>query len=229
MSLILALETATSSCSVALLFDGQVIALQELNERNIHASHITIFVEQVLAEAGKKISDLGAVAVSMGPGSYTGLRIGVSTAKGLCYALDIPLIAINTLQAMASGLKASNTAENRSLYCPMIDARRMEVFTAVYDSEGNEVCPTEAKIIDADSFSELLVTNKIIFFGDGAAKCESVLGKHSNAVILTDFVNSAKDLCELSFKKFNAKQFEDVAYFEPYYLKDFLIIQPRKK
>jgi tRNA threonylcarbamoyladenosine biosynthesis protein TsaB len=228
MSLILALETATSSCSVALTFKGRLIALKELNERNIHASHITLFIEEVLAEAGRKISELDAVAVSKGPGSYTGLRIGVSTAKGLCYALDIPLIAVNTLQSMTSGLRAAGFGDKETLFCPMIDARRMEVFTAIYDYEGQEVCPTEAKIIDDSSFSELLSHNKIVFFGDGASKCESILGKHPEASVITDFANSAKDLSELALKKFNEKQFEDVAYFEPFYLKDFLIIEPRK-
>lgn len=228
MSLILALETATSSCSVALFSEGQLIGLRELNERNIHASHITLFIEEVLAEAGKKMSDLDAVAVSKGPGSYTGLRIGVSTAKGLCYALEIPLIAVNTLQAMASGLKASGLGDKHTLFCPMIDARRMEVFTAIFDYEGKEVHPTEAKIINDSSFGELLSHNKMLFFGDGASKCESILGKHPQATILTNFINSAKDLGEVALKKFNEKHFEDVAYFEPFYLKDFLIIESKK-
>ena len=132
MALILQLETSTTSCSVALSFNGETIGLKELNERNAHASHLTLFINDVLAECGKTISDLNAVAVSMGPGSYTGLRIGVSTAKGLCFALDIPLIAINTLNAMAHGLKATKNYDS-VLYCPMIDARRMEVYTAVYN------------------------------------------------------------------------------------------------
>lgn len=229
MSLILALETATSSCSVALLCDGEVVALRELNERNVHASSITLFIEGVLADAGKKASDLSAVAVSKGPGSYTGLRIGVSTAKGLCYALDIPLIAVNTLQAMASGLVRKRGVEQGSLYCPMIDARRMEVFTALFDVAGNELQTTEARIIDETSFAELLSSNRIVFFGDGAAKCEAVLAAYPNAVILTDFVNSAKDLCVPAYEKFYGKQFEDIAYFEPYYLKDFLVIEAKKK
>jgi tRNA threonylcarbamoyladenosine biosynthesis protein TsaB len=228
MSLILALETATSSCSVALSQDGQLIASREINERNVHASHITLFIEQVLTDAGRKIKELDAVAVSKGPGSYTGLRIGVSTAKGLCYALDIPLIAINTLEAMASGLIKSGQFEKDTLFCPMIDARRMEVFTAIYDFENNEVSPVEAKIIDEGSFSDLLLKHKIVFFGDGAAKCEQVFGENSNAVIISDFVNSAKDLTGIAFNKFERKDFEDVAYFEPYYLKDFLIIPSKK-
>jgi len=228
MSLILAIETATSSCSVALISEGQLLGLEELNERNIHASHITLFIEQVLTAAGKKLSDLNAVAVSKGPGSYTGLRIGVSTAKGLCYALDIPLIAVNTLQAMAAGIREAGVGDREALFCPMIDARRMEVFTGVYDYEGKEVCPTEAKIIDESSFSELLTKNRMVFFGDGASKCESILGKHKEAIVITDFINSAKDLGRLAVEKFNEKQFEDVAYFEPFYLKDFLIIERKK-
>lgn len=226
MALILQLETSTTSCSVALSINGETIALKELNERNAHASHLTIFINDVLVECGKTMNDLSAVAVSMGPGSYTGLRIGVSTAKGLCYALDIPLIAINTLEAMAHGIKAIKNY-NSVFYCPMIDARRMEVYTALYNENLELILPTEAKIIDGDSFSELL-NQKMIFFGDGAMKCAETLAKNSNAVFIENFINSAKDLSEIAFDKFKKAEFEDVAYFEPYYLKDFLATQPKK-
>lgn len=227
MALILQLETSTISCSVALSLDGKTIAVKELAERNVHASHLTLFIEGVLSETGYKMQDLGAVAVSMGPGSYTGLRIGVSTAKGLCYALDVPLIAINTLQAMAYGFISSHDDES-VLYCPMIDARRMEVYAAVYNYQIEEMLPVEARIIDENSFSDLLKNQKIIFFGDGAMKCQEVLASNPNALFVPEFLNSAKDLSFLAALKFDKKQFEDVAYFEPFYLKDFLITQSKK-
>lgn len=221
MALILLLETATVSCSVALAEDGEIIAAKELDERNAHASHITLFVQKVLEQGGKTMPELDAVAVSMGPGSYTGLRIGTSTAKGLCYALDIPLIAVNTLQSMAGNIASSGEYPG-SLYCPMIDARRMEVYTAVYDEDLREVLPVQARIIDNNSFRELLKNNRIIFFGDGALKCSDVL-KDPNAIILPGFVNSARDMREAAARKYRTGDFEDLAYFEPFYLKDFLV------
>jgi tRNA threonylcarbamoyladenosine biosynthesis protein TsaB len=226
MALILLLETATTSCSVALALDEKVIAVKELSDRNIHASHITLFVHEVIEEAGRSFSDLDAVAVSKGPGSYTGLRIGISTAKGLCYALDIPLIAINTLKSMANGMISSGGFGNDFLYCPMIDARRMEVYTAIYDHNLNEILPVQAKIIENNSFDELLSNHKIVFFGDGAFKCSEVLA-NPNAVILNDFNNAAADMSDLALYEFNKGNFEDVAYFEPLYLKDFIFNKPR--
>lgn len=224
MPLILQIETATQTCSVAVAKDGQLLSCIERTDKNIHASNITLFIEQALAKAGKKPSDLDAVAVSMGPGSYTGLRIGVSTAKGLCYALDIPLIAINTLEAMASGFKSRCfSVQPNTLFCPMIDARRMEVYCAFFDSELNPAVPTAAVIVDENSFSDLLNSNLVYFFGDGAMKCETALGKHLNARLMDDFENSAKDLTLPALEKFTAGQFVDVAYFEPYYLKDFIV------
>jgi tRNA threonylcarbamoyladenosine biosynthesis protein TsaB len=223
MSLILQIETATTVCSVALAEDGNVLAYKEIGQRNIHAEAITLFIDEVLKEAGKNYTDLEAVAVSSGPGSYTGLRIGVSVAKGLCFALDKPLIAIETLEAMADGMIANDTTIDKdTLLCPMIDARRMEVFTAVFDVDGNKVKPTAAEIIDENSFSELLQTHKILFFGDGAEKCREVLGSNNNALIVADFSNSARYLTNKALKKFLAGDFEDTAYFEPYYLKDFI-------
>ncbi|KAA8484146.1 tRNA threonylcarbamoyladenosine biosynthesis protein TsaB [Arcticibacter tournemirensis] len=221
MALILQIETATTSCSVALSRDGNTIAVKELNERNAHASSVTLFIEDVMKAGNYSMKDLDAVSVSMGPGSYTGLRIGVSTAKGLCYALDIPLISVNTLTSMAS--KMQEQYQTREvLFCPMIDARRMEVYTAVFDKAVNVLQPVEAKIIDSDSFAELLDQNIVVFFGDGAPKCKDVLGANPNAVFVDDFINSAADMSKLAFEKFGQQQFEDVAYFEPYYLKDFI-------
>jgi tRNA threonylcarbamoyladenosine biosynthesis protein TsaB len=224
MSLILQIETATASCSVALARDGHVLAFKEINERNTHAEVITGFIDALIESAGVVYSELGAVAVSCGPGSYTGLRIGVSTAKGLCFALDKPLIAVETLEAMAFGAinNNDNLLDDDTLICPMIDARRMEVFTAIFDAKGNKIEPTSASIIDADSFKELLQNHKILFFGDGAEKCQSVLGENPNAVFLPGFVNSAVHLTQKASNKFKNKEFEDVAYFEPHYLKEFI-------
>lgn len=227
MALILQIETSTTSCSVALSLDGQTLTIREQDKRNIHASYLTLFIQDVLKASGKHMQDLDAVAVSMGPGSYTGLRIGVSTAKGLCYALDIPLIAVNTLKAMVYGIK-EKFREDGFLYCPMIDARRMEVYAAVYDAEFKEILPVAARIIDEHSYSALLKDKKIVFFGDGAMKCKSVLDRNENALFIADFLNSAGDLSALAFTKFNEHEFEDVAYFEPFYLKDFLATQPKK-
>lgn len=226
MALILQLETSTISCSVALSLNGQILASKEIAERNAHATHLTLFIEEVLADGQKALADLDAIAVSMGPGSYTGLRIGVSTAKGLCFALDIPLIAINTLQAMAAGC-ARLQSDRSLLFCPMIDARRMEVYTAVYNYELKEIISVSAKIIDEGSFKDILQTQRLVFFGDGAMKCEEAISHNDNSIFLSDYLNSAKDMTELAFQKFKQNQFEDVAYFEPYYLKDFLITQPK--
>src|SRR5579863_8964207 len=188
MSLILQIETATTVCSVALALNGEVLCLREVEQRNIHAEKITLFIDELLNDVGKSYSALDAVAVSSGPGSYTGLRIGVSVAKGLCFALDKPLIAVETLTAMADGLMEQRSIDNSSLLlCPMIDARRMEVFTAVFDTRGNKIKPTSAEIIDEDSFSDLLKDHQVIFFGDGAQKCAKVLGIHANARIIPDF------------------------------------------
>jgi tRNA threonylcarbamoyladenosine biosynthesis protein TsaB len=221
MSLILQIETATTVCSVALSENGNVLASKEIQQRNVHAEVITLFIDEVLKTASKQYNELSAVAVSCGPGSYTGLRIGISVTKGLCYSLEIPFIAVETLEAMTDGMIAEVT-EDDVLFCPMIDARRMEVFTAVFDAKGERVKPTSAEIIDQDSFSDLLKANKILFFGDGAAKCSEVLGANPNARIIPDFHNSACHLTKKATVKFKNKDFEDTAYFEPYYLKDFI-------
>ena len=229
MALILQLETSSSSCSVALSLNGETLAIKEADERNIHAGSLTLFIQEVMNNAQKSMPDLDAVAVSMGPGSYTGLRIGVSTAKGLCFALEIPLIAVNTLQVMAHGFVSSANPVSADLLCPMIDARRMEVYTAVYNLQGKEILPVDARIIDENSFSEFLNGSKIVFFGDGAMKCADVLSKNPNASFSAGFRNSAKDMNAIALEKYNRKEFEDVAYFEPYYLKDFVATQPRKQ
>ncbi len=224
--LILLIETATTTCSVALSENGQVIAIKELNESNIHASQITLFIEDVMIKSQKKYSDLQAVAVSMGPGSYTGLRIGVSTAKGLCYALDIPLIAIDTIEAMASGLIKTVDFPQSGLLIPMLDARRMEVYTGIYRKDLSIVEPVSAKIIDENSYQEFK-NHQLFLFGDGANKFKEIFKNHQNMNFL-DFSISAAHLNTLALAKFNHTQFEDLAYFEPFYLKDFLITTPKK-
>ncbi len=224
--LILQIETATASCSVALAEAGIVIACKEANERNIHASHLTLFIDEVMQKAGKKYTDLDAVAVSMGPGSYTGLRIGVSTAKGLCYALDKPLIAVNTLTAMAAGVLNQNSFPKPALLCPMIDARRMEVYTAFFDVNLNEIEKVQAKILDENSFDQYIGAYDLVFFGDGAEKCNPLYEQMLNVKFL-DFQNSATHLSKLALAKLEAGQLEDVAYFEPFYLKDFMVTKPK--
>jgi len=225
-SLILLLETATSTCSVALADNGNILAFKEVDERNIHASHITLFIEEVMLSAEKKYSDLQAIAISKGPGSYTGLRIGVSTAKGLCYALDIPLIGIDTIEAMASGLMESFDIPDTALLIPMLDARRMEVYTGIYQKDMTVLEPVSAKIVDIHSFNDL--SEKALFlFGDGADKFKGLFADQSN-MNFVDFTTSASHLNSLSLKKFRNGEFENLAYFEPFYLKDFLVTTSKK-
>ena len=228
--LILQIETATSVCSCALSLNGKTIAVNEINQINVHIEKITLLIESLLKESNYTFEDLDAVAVSKGPGSYTGLRIGISTAKGLCYALDIPLLSINTLDAMAKGF-VDNHPEyiETALICPMIDARRMEVYSAIYDSDINQIEPVAARIIDASSFDSLSEEGQIVLFGDGAEKFIEIFSNNKRVVIFEGFVNSASYLSEIAFKKAQNKEFEDVAYFEPFYLKDFVPTQAKNK
>ncbi|MCE9540898.1 MAG: tRNA (adenosine(37)-N6)-threonylcarbamoyltransferase complex dimerization subunit type 1 TsaB [Bacteroidetes bacterium] len=243
MALILNLETATTVCSVSLSKDGKLLALKEQNGDYSHAENLTLFIQDVLKQAKVKLTDIDAIAVSKGPGSYTGLRIGVSSAKGLCYSLNKPLIAVNTLQYLSLALSEGEGTKIISMqyelnspssslsfgegredvyFCPMLDARRMEVYCAMFDSLNNEIRPTTAEIIDEHSFSDLLNNKVVYFFGDGAAKCKSVLSANKNAIFIDDVYPSAKNMISLSEKAFVNKEFEDVAYFEPFYLKDFV-------
>ena len=218
MALILCLETATKSCSVALAKDGDLLHFKyEVSKNYSHSEQLTPFIESLIQEQGIAFSDLDAIAVSKGPGSYTGLRIGVSTAKGLCYALDKPLISISTLEAMASGMQKKYP---NMLYCPMIDARRMEVYTAIFQ-EGKQLTDIEAHIVESDSFSKILEKEEVLFFGDGADKCQGLI-THTNATFITNVYPSAKDMVVIAENAFVQQQFENVAYFEPYYLKDFV-------
>lgn len=227
MGKILNIETATRICSVALSDNGQVIAMQESNTKNSHAEQITVFSEQIIYKSGISFSDLDAIAISKGPGSYTGLRIGVSTAKGFCYSLDKPLLSIGTLDALAAGIIAKMKEAGEKLedmiFCPMIDARRMEVYAAVFDAQLHLIRETKAEIIDENSFADLFKTGKkIIFVGDGAAKCKAMLGNHEQAIFPEEFLPSAAFMAPLAEAKFNKQEFEDPAYFEPFYLKDFI-------
>lgn len=226
MPTILQIETATQACSAAISVDGVTIAVKELIAQNIHAGSLTLFIDEVVHAADIAYADLDAIAVSKGPGSYTGLRIGVSTAKGLSFALDKPLIGIDTLQMMADGFILLNPSYT-GLVCPMIDARRLEVFTALFESSGSLILPVSAKIIDGLSFQEQLASNQITFIGDGAAKCEGLIDS-GNAVFSNVNFNSAAYMSRIALDFFIASRFEDVAYFEPFYLKDFVLTTPKK-
>lgn len=230
MTKILFIETATKVCSVALSDHGKCIGFRESLLANSHAEMLTTFIEELIKEVGWNYDDLDAISVSKGPGSYTGLRIGVSSAKGLCFSLEKPLISVSTLKSMAFGMaKLTDVNDKKNLICPMIDARRMEVYSAVFDKENNEVRKIEAQIIDENSFSEYLKNQIIYFAGDGAEKCKESFSKQDNARFLNDFQISSKDMIEIATLKFKENQFEDVAYFEPYYLKDFIAGTPRVK
>jgi tRNA threonylcarbamoyladenosine biosynthesis protein TsaB len=227
MCTILQIETATQSCSAAISRDGQTIAIKELAAQNVHAASLTLFIDEVMHVAQLEYTQLDAVAVSKGPGSYTGLRIGVSTAKGLCFALDKPLIGIDTLKMMAEGFLKANPGYE-GLVCPMIDARRLEVYTALFNVRMEMLEPVSAKIIDESSFQEVLQTSVVTFMGDGAAKCTDVI-RSLNARFSAANFNSAANMSGLALQAFNAHTFEDVAYFEPFYLKDFVFTQSKKK
>jgi tRNA threonylcarbamoyladenosine biosynthesis protein TsaB len=235
MALILNLDTSTQICSVALALDGELLGLEESHEDKSHASLLAVFIKNILGKNAYAISDLDAVAVSKGPGSYTGLRIGVSTAKGLAFAAGIPLISVDTLSSMVSGVFHGNDLENMALssdrsrcFCPMIDARRMEVYTAVFNAVEVMIQPINAKIIQEDSFKDILEKNHMIFFGNGSAKCRNII-QHSNAVFLEGIETSAKFMVPMAESTWQQKCFEDIAYFEPFYLKDFVATIPKNK
>lgn len=217
MAYILNIETSTKNCSVALAKEGETIVCKEIAEMGYsHAEKLHVFIEEILAEANLKFSDINAIAVSQGPGSYTGLRIGVSAAKGLCYALDIPLIAVDTLEVLAS-----QVAIEEGLIIPMIDARRMEVYSAIFDKNHQKIRETKAEIITQESFLELNET--IYFVGDSSQKAKTVFQK-DNFIFLDDVIYpSAQQMTKKSYTLFTKNRFEDVAYFEPFYLKDFMI------
>lgn len=228
MPYILSIETATEVCSVAVSNENQIVFYKEETKGPSHAVLLGLFVNEAIEELRKANIRLDAVAVSCGPGSYTGLRIGVSEAKGLCYGLNIPLIAINTLKIMAQGVLRQGKTDKDALLCPMIDARRMEVYDTLYNSSLQELRPVSADIIDENSFSEVLTNKQVVFFGNGAEKCKTVL-HHPNAHFLDDIYPKATDMIELAEESFNKKEFVDVAYFEPFYLKEFVATTPKNK
>jgi len=212
------LETATTNCSVALSKDGDVIALKEDNSKAYsHAEKLHVFIDEILKENNFKIDDLDAVAISKGPGSYTGLRIGVSAAKGLCFAKDIPLISVPTLTALAKQV----TPNKGDQIIPMLDARRMEVYSAVFDSAFNQIRETKAQVLSEDSFQEELAKGKVYFIGNGVEKFREICSQQ-NAEFIEGRLPSAKEMGQIAYDKYKISDIEDVAYFEPYYLKDFV-------
>jgi len=219
---ILQIETSTTNCSVAISKKGETIALKEVSNGYSHAENLHVFIKDLLTENKLEYTDLNAVAVSKGPGSYTGLRIGVSTAKGLCFSLDIPLIALGTLEVLACQVQIEE-----GFIVPMIDARRMEAYTKVFDANFEEVRAIEAEILEETSFQKFLAKNKVVFVGNKTEKTQEVI-QHENAVFV-DTLPSAKDMSVLAYVKYKKNDIEDVAYFEPYYLKDFLVTPAKKK
>jgi tRNA threonylcarbamoyladenosine biosynthesis protein TsaB len=227
--MILCIETATGVCSVALCDDNSVISVLEAPHGMSHSSRLTVIIQELLRNASVEARQLDAVSVSKGPGSYTGLRIGVSVAKGIAYSAEIPLIGINTLIAMCHGYLTKNplSADSTTLLCPMIDARRMEVYNALFTPDAKMLRETSADIITGSSYSDRLESEKIIFFGNGADKCRSAITS-TNAIFAEGFSLSASYLHKPSVNALREKQFEDVAYFEPYYLKEFIATIPKK-
>lgn len=221
--LILNIETSTKNCSVSLSKNGALLSFKEINTGDYtHAEMLHPFIKQLLEEAKLDFKDLNAVAVGKGPGSFTGLRIGISATKGLCFALNIPLIAIDSLSILAHAKQLKT-----GFIVPLIDARRMEVYTSVYANDYNQVAPIEAVILEENSFADYLNQATVCFLGDGAEKFKP-LCKHPNAIFEIDVLPSAKEMVNLSYLKYKKNDTEDVAYFEPFYLKDFFIIKSKK-
>ena len=223
MAYILNIETATPNCSVSVAKDGKTIALKEDYDNGYsHAEKLHVYIDEVLKEVQIEKQQLDAIAVSKGPGSYTGLRIGVSAAKGLCFALDIPLIAVSTLEALAHQVKAEN-----GLIIPMLDARRLEVYSEIFNSDYQEVRAIEAQVLDENSFSEYLKERKVYFIGNGVKKTMDLI-TNKNAVFIEEKLPSANQMSLLSFEAYKKSNIQDVAYFEPFYLKDFVAVKSKK-
>lgn len=225
MALILNLETATTNCSVSIAKDGNILAIKEHDTPNYsHSEQLHLFIVEIVKKAAVSLSEIDAIAISKGPGSYTGLRIGVSAAKGLCFSLDIPLISIATLKSMACQSKSRDV----DFIIPVLDARRMEVYSHIFDTDLNTIRETKADIIDADSYAEYTQKGKVLLIGNGAEKCKEIF-EHSNFSYDTTVVPSASEMATLSYEKYTKDDFEDVAYFEPYYLKDFIALKKKVK
>lgn len=234
MALILSIETGTDVCSVALANDGELMALRESDEGRDHAKKVALFVDELLRETGVQPADLDAIAVGKGPGSYTGLRIGVSFAKGMCYALNIPLIAVGSLDALTEVAREDYDAGILDIeddewavarLCPMVDARRMEVYAQVFDNEGKPLSDVSAEVVTEESFSAWRRDGKLVIFGNGSSKCVDALSDAIHVAVAP----SARGIVRLAEEAFNAGRFEDIAYFEPFYLKEFLVIPSKKK
>ncbi len=223
MALILNIETATTNCSVSLSEEGKTIILKEDYDKNYsHAERLHVYIDAVLKEANIKSSQLDAIAISKGPGSYTGLRIGVSAAKGLCFALEKPMISVSTLESLAHQVICKE-----GVIVAMLDARRMEVYSAIFNSNYKKIRETEAEILDETSFSSYLEEGKVYFIGNGVEKTKTII-THPNAVFIDDKLPSANEMSTLAYSKYKISDFEDVAYFEPYYLKDFVALKSKK-
>ena len=224
MAIILNIETSTKNCSVSIADSGKIIAFKELNNGNYsHAEVLHPFIENILKEGNISKPEINAIAVSKGPGSYTGLRIGVSAAKGLSFALNIPLISIDTLTSLSFAVSI-----NRGVIAPMLDARRMEVYAAIFDKQHKKIREIKAEIIDQTSFSDELQKGEVYFLGDGAHKCKETIN-HKNAIFIDDKFPSSREMATLSYDKYKKGDIENVAYFEPFYLKDFIVIPEKKK
>ncbi|WP_100610129.1 tRNA (adenosine(37)-N6)-threonylcarbamoyltransferase complex dimerization subunit type 1 TsaB [Confluentibacter lentus] len=222
MALILNIETATTNCSVSISKEGKTVFLKEDNNKNYsHAESLHVFIDTVLKESNTKLIDIDAIAVSKGPGSYTGLRIGVSAAKGLCFALNKPLISVPTLLALAHQVKITE-----GIIIPMLDARRMEVYSTIFNSDYSQIRETEAQILDDNAFKDYLEKGKVYFVGNGVEKAKDII-MHPHAIFIDDTLPSANEMGLLSYDKFKISDFEDVAYFEPYYLKDFVALKAK--
>ena len=222
MSLILSIETTTTNCSVSLSKNGETLVLKEdYGKGYSHAERLHVYIDEVIKESGHTLGDLDAIAVSKGPGSYTGLRIGVSAAKGLCFALNIPLISISTLQSLAH-----QVSEAKGYIIPMLDARRMEVYSEVFNTKYESERAIEAQIIDETSFNSYLDQDKSYFIGNGVEKTKTVIS-HPNACFIEGKLPSANEMSLLAYNKYKKNDIEDVAYFEPYYLKDFIAVKPK--
>lgn len=235
MALILHVETATPICSAALSKDGQLLNIKETNDPKSHATKLSPFIEELLETEEMNVSDLDAISVSLGPGSYTGLRIGVSTVKGLAYGANIPVIGISTLQALTKRVVLDNQNDmqklnnnNNLLLCPMLDARRMEVYSAFFSTDLELQREVQADIITADSYMEFLKSGPVAFFGNGSDKCREII-THSNAHFIPNIELSARYMIQLAEIAFEKKDFLNTAYFEPFYLKDFIATTPKNK
>lgn len=217
MALLLNIETATTNCSVSLSKEGETIVLKEDYNTNFsHAESLHVFIDEVVKSAKIKLSDIDAIAVSKGPGSYTGLRIGVSAAKGLCFSLDKPLISVSTLESLSHQVKI-----DKGCIVPMLDARRMEVYSAVFDANYHQIREIQAQVLDESSFLDYLTKDKVYFIGNGVEKTKTII-QHKNAVFIENKLPSANEMGTLAFEKYKKNDFENVAYFEPFYLKDFI-------